>query len=102
MFAASFQRKGAGTMRRALVAATLASTITITAASAVMAQEEPIFGERQWYISPLLSAVIDDQDRLSDPGFGGSLGFGVHFLPHWNVEFNVLGERLDGFNRVDQ
>lgn len=89
-------------MRLALVAATLASTLTITAASFVTAQEDPILGERQWYISPLLSGVIDDEDRLSDPGLGGSIGFGVHFLPHWNVEFNVLGERLDGFNRVDQ
>ena len=89
-------------MRRALVTAALATLLMTAMASISTAQEGPILGEKQWYFSPMISGVFDDENRLSDPGLGGSIGFGVHFLPHWNVEFNVLGERLDGFNTVNQ
>jgi OmpA-OmpF porin, OOP family len=91
-------------MRRILGVVVVAASVLVlsVAASTALAQDEPIYGEGQWYISPMLSGVFDDEDRLSDPGLGFSFGFGKHFLPHWNVELDLLGERLDGYNRVDQ
>jgi hypothetical protein len=50
----------------------------------------------------MVSYLIDDEDRLTDPGWGGSLGFGKHILPHWNAELDFIYNRFDGFNRVDQ
>jgi OmpA-OmpF porin, OOP family len=90
-------------MRRALAAAAFAgAVVTGVFASGARAQDTPILGPGQWYVSPLLSGIIDDEDRLTDDGWGAGLGFGKHFLPHWNAELDFLYNRFDGYNRVDQ
>jgi len=71
-------------------------------ANQALAQGTPILYDGQWYISPMVSYGFDDKDRLGDPGFGGSLGLGNHFLPHWAVELNALGNRFDGYYRTNQ
>ena len=90
-------------MRRALWAAALVGAVWAgVGAGSAWAQDASILGEHQWYVSPMLSYLIDDEDRFTDPGWGGSLGFGNHILPHWNAELNFLYNRYDGFNRIDQ
>src|SRR5262245_31884999 len=94
---------GVAIMRRAWVAATLAGAVLAgVVANGAQAQDAPVLTGGQWYISPLASGIIDDEDRFTDDGWGGSLGFGKHFLPHWNAELDFLYNRFDGFNRVDQ
>jgi OOP family OmpA-OmpF porin len=90
-------------MRRALVAtALIGAACAGVGASSAWAQDASILGQGQWYVSPMVSYLIDDEDRFTDPGWGGSLGFGNHILPHWNAELDFLYNRFDGFNRVDQ
>jgi OOP family OmpA-OmpF porin len=80
----------------------LIAAIASMAAAGAGAQDAPVLSEGQWYVSPLLSGVFDDEQRLSDPGLGLGLGFGLNFSPHWNAEFRLFGNRLDGYNEVNQ
>jgi OOP family OmpA-OmpF porin len=80
----------------------LCSTYLALVANVAFAQGTPVLGENQWYFSPMVSYGWDDKDRLGDPGFGGSLGIGNHFLPHWAAELNLLGNRFDGYYRTNQ
>jgi len=94
-------------MRRTLVAAALVGAAILGGGASIAQaqdspQDSPIFFQGQWYISPLLSGIVEDEDRLTDPGWGAQLGFGNHFLPHWNAELKFLYDRFDGYNRVDQ
>ena len=80
----------------------LCTTYLALVANVAFAQGAPLLGESQWYLSPMVSYGWDDKDRLGDPGFGGSLGIGNHFLPHWAAELNLLGNRFDGYYRTNQ
>lgn len=64
--------------------------------------QEALIEEGQWYVSPMASYVVDDEERASNGGFGGQLGAGRLLTPHVALELNAFGARLDGFNDVGQ
>jgi OOP family OmpA-OmpF porin len=89
-------------MKRVLENVLLVGALCV-AGSMAMAQEAPLLGEGQWYVSPLVGGVFADDDRLADePGLGLSLGLGKNLLPHLNIEVNALGTMLDGYNDTNQ
>jgi len=51
--------------------------------------------EGRWYISPSLNYIFADDDRTADDDFGLQLGIGKETSKNWNIEVNLLSDRLD-------
>ncbi len=49
----------------------------------------------RWYISPGVSYIIADDDRLVDDDVGFQLGIGKTVSEHWNIELNAVYDELD-------
>ena len=59
-------------MRRALVAtALIGAACAGVGASSAWAQDASILGQGQWYVSPMVSYLIDDEDRFIRAGSRG-------------------------------
>jgi OOP family OmpA-OmpF porin len=51
--------------------------------------------EGRWYISPSVNYIIADDDRAADDDVGLQLGVGKEISQSWNIELNLLSDRLD-------
>ncbi len=85
-------------MWRSTIAGALAALSLAVSLPAHAQDSKAALKKNQWYVSPMLSYVIDDQVRLADPGLGGHLGFGNRALDNWAFELNLNGANHGGFN----
>ncbi len=80
----------------ALVAAT-----AILAALPTTVQAETEVG--QWYVSPMISYIVDDEDRPVDEKFSGyHLGLGKAFHEKWDFEINAILTTFSGRPDIEQ
>lgn len=70
---------------------TLASVIFISSNSTMYAEES----SKDWYVSPMVSYIKADNDRLADDDFGFMLGLGKQINQNWNVEISAVIDSLD-------
>ncbi|MEL7450390.1 MAG: OmpA family protein [Pseudomonadota bacterium] len=68
----------------------------LTVLSAPLAAQDSLrIFEDQWYVSPMVSFVLDDPSELDQNGFGGSFGFGRGVSENWLMELNWAGNYID-------
>ncbi len=76
--------------RYGLAVITLGSALVVN--TAIHAEET---NEGRWYISPSLNYIFADDDRVADNDLGLQLGLGKEVSKGWNIELNLLSDRLD-------
>ncbi len=83
---------------RILGAALVTLTLALTAPAEAAGPKEG-----QWYISPMLTFIDGDVDRLVDDGVrGGQLGLGYAFDSDWLLESYLQYNAFKGFQPADQ
>ncbi|MCC5870071.1 MAG: outer membrane beta-barrel protein, partial [Gammaproteobacteria bacterium] len=79
-----------------------AALVTLTLALAAPAQAAGP-KEGQWYVSPMLTFIVGDDDRLVDDDVrGGQIGLGYAFDSNWLLEGIVQYNDFTGFQPADQ
>ncbi len=78
--------------RYGLTTIVLGTVLTINTATHAGENEA---NEGRWYISPSINYIFADDDRAADNDIGLQLGFGKEVSKNWNVELNLLSDKLD-------
>ena len=82
-------------MKRLIVAGIAAGGLLASGVAA--AAEKP----GQWYITPMVSAIWVDNDRLVDDDIGAALSIGRAITEDINLEFHAFGYQLEGLDDTD-
>jgi len=75
--------------------------LTVIALGSVFATNTAIYAgetndnDGRWYISPSVNYIIADDDRTADNNVGLQFGIGKEISEGWNIELNLLSDRLD-------
>jgi OmpA-OmpF porin, OOP family len=82
-------------MKRIMIAGIVAAGLAL--GGTATAAEQP----GQWYVSPMVSAIWVDDNRLTDDDIGAALSLGRAVSDAWNVEFHAFGYQLEGLDDTD-
>ncbi len=75
--------------------------LTVIALGSVFSANTAIYAgetndnDGRWYISPSVNYIIADDDRTADNNVGLQFGIGKEVSEGWNIELNLLSDRLD-------
>ncbi len=79
-----------------------AAAVVLSLPAPAQDAEGPMLSKGEWYVSPMVSVMAPDEDRLGDVGYGAQLGIGRMITPRLAIELNANGTTIDGYNEVGQ